>query len=452
MSSPLKSLALLASLCAALCLPSVAASGCGGSVADQPQPDGGDEGGIKHTGPPDDAGADAHVPLAPRCTEKRAPTPVVDGPGPSPLPDGGLSFFQKHPLPQLQDNGGPLLTSPRVVPIFFAGDPLADDLEDFVASMGCTAYWREAVGEYGIGDALAAPAAHLTEEAPAKITDAQIEAWLAKQITAAKSPLEAPTPNSVYVIFYPETTTITEQGARSCESFGGYHTEITVSGKHVAYAAIPRCDGFGGLSVFDAVTAATSHEIIEAATDPYNAQTLGYAYVDNDHLPWVFVLGGESGDLCAQEEDAFYQPDDFPFTVQRNWSNRAARAGGAPCVPKSTRPYFTAAPTLPNTVNLYGVPVSAVTVPVGGSAVVDVDLYTEKAGASLEVDAFDASQLLGTSGASTYTFDKTTGTGGDTLHLTISTPSGASTDPEIFALYVRRGGEQRIGWVGAVGH
>ncbi len=443
---------LAASLTAlALGAPFALVGACGGSTSSDGPSDGG-EGGTVVPEAAIDAGPDGHTPIVPRCTTPRAATPDAGGAliDPQPLDDGGPSFFSVHPLPQLANNGGPILANPRIVPVFFKDDDMANDLEDFVASMGCTDYWRSAVGEYGVGDALAAPAVHLPDAAPTKITDTQIESMLSKMITAGT--LEAPTKDSVYTLFFPETTTITEQGAESCQAFGGYHTDITVSGKHVAYAVIPRCDGFAGLSTMDALTGSTSHEIIEAATDPYNKEDPAFAYVDADHLAYVFVIGGEAGDLCAQEPDAFFQPDNYPFTVQRNWSNVQAHAGGNPCRPKGTSPFFTAAITLPDPVNLFGTGARGVNVPVGGSRVVDVDLYSEQPAATIEVQAFDASQALGANGSSSYSLDKNSGKSGDTLHLTITTPAGAPTDPEIFALYVRIGGRARLAFAGAVGH
>lgn len=118
----------------------------------------GDAGGIavEASAPtPLDAGPDTAGPrVYARCTTARPPSsPLsVDG-GPAVLADGGASFFTKHPPPIVTSSGGPVLKTPRIVPIFFADDPLADDLERFVMTVGCTDYWREAVGEYGVGDA-----------------------------------------------------------------------------------------------------------------------------------------------------------------------------------------------------------------------------------------------------------------------------------------------------------
>ena len=46
----------------------------------------------------------------------------------------------------------------------------------------------------------------------------------------------------------------------------------------------------GGLSAFDTLTGTTSHELIEAATDPYPYQNTAYGSVDDGHISWLFVL------------------------------------------------------------------------------------------------------------------------------------------------------------------
>jgi hypothetical protein len=438
--------------CATVCLLGLTVASCGGTNDTAGAAAPGDDGGATEPPlpppppppPPKDDGG-VHVPVAPRCTAARPADKLADMPAPT-------GFFATHPLPQLMNQGGAVLASPRVVPIFFAGDPMATALEDFVASIGCTEHWRTAVGEYGVGDAVAAPAVHLTESAPANIADADLETWLAGKI--ASGALEAPTKNTVYAVFYPEGTTVTLQGQQSCQTFGGYHTDLTLTGGGTAaYAVMPRCKSLGGLTGIDMVTGAASHELAEAATDPYNKEAPAYMMVDDAHEAFMYILGGENGDLCAQEQSAFYKPQGYPFTVQRTWSNRNARGGKNPCIPAATSAYFTAAPKLTDDIQLFGAqPTRGVKVAAGTSKTIDLDLYSESAGDDLHVDVIDVSGALGMGGGgSTYTLDRPTGKAGDTLKLTVTSPAGAS-GTEIFIIAVSGPGGMRIAWVGAVGH
>jgi hypothetical protein len=437
-------MSLLRMSCALVCL----LVACGGATAaQQTAPPATDDSPDPPANPPapppvkDDGGT--HVSTVGKCTKQRPADPAGTATPPS-------AFFTTHPMPQLVNQGGAILANPRIVPIFFPGDTMADELEDFVGSIGCNDDWRKAVGEYGVGDALAAPSVRLKEKAPTNITDTEIEDWLAQKI--ASKAFEAPTKDTVYMIFYPTGTTITEQGAQSCQSFGGYHTNITLpNGTDVAYGVVPRCSNFGGMGPKEATTGSASHEIMEAATDPYNKQSPAYAYVDDDHFAFMFVLGGESGDLCAQEEDAFYRPTGYPYVVQRNWSNIAARSGKDPCLPRSGAPWFTAAPTLIDNVDLFGAPTRGVRVPAGTAKTIDLDLFSEDPAGTMQVDVVDASYALGVNQMTQYSLDRSSGKNGDTLKLTVTAQAGAS-DTELFMVVLNGGGKMRVAWVGAVGH
>jgi hypothetical protein len=70
----------------------------------------------------------------------------------------------------------------------------------------------------------------------------------------------------------------------------------------------------------------TSHEFIEASTDPFPYTNTAYDLTDSTD-PWSFS-GGEVGDLCEGENT-----QESGFSVQRIWSNAAAKAGGPPCIP-----------------------------------------------------------------------------------------------------------------------
>ncbi len=444
-------LALRASIvnagCAVVCLAGLS-SACTTTTTEVVPPDPnatGDDGSGAQTPPAPPAQPPAPPPSHPtagKCTTSR-PADAL------PTMPAGTGFFATHPLPQLLDAGGSVISSPRIVPIFFKGDALETDIETFLGSVGCTDYWRTAVGEYKVGDALAAPSVVLDQSAPTSTDDQTIEQFLGGLISSKK--VEAPTPNTIYTIIYPEGTSITMQGGQSCQQFGGYHGDIqTPGGSPVAYAVIPRCKNFAGLSGINMVTAAGSHELVEAATDPFVHESPAYSQLDEQHYAFMLVLGAETGDLCAQEQNAFYKPNGYPFYVQRIWSNRNAHGGKNPCIPAASDPFLTAAPKLADTVDFFGATTTGVKVPAGTSKTIDVDIYSEN-GEIVTVDVMDATSATGMSGVSTYALDKSTGKSGDTVHLTITSPMGAS-QTEMFLLLVSGGGNQRVAWVGAVGH
>ena len=61
--------------------------------------------------------------------------------------------------------------------ISFAGYDQAASVEDFVATIGTSAYWTAAVAEYGVGTATVQPPVRLTDVAPTNIDDSTIQVF-----------------------------------------------------------------------------------------------------------------------------------------------------------------------------------------------------------------------------------------------------------------------------------
>jgi hypothetical protein len=377
-----------------------------------------------------------------RAADAGAPDPFdagVDGP-----PDALA-------LPQVQNLGGPTLQTPTFVSVTFPGDTLADPLEDFVASLGCTDYWRTIGADYGVGDAVASTPVRLAEQAPATIDDLQVRAWLAKKIDGGDPQFPRPAPGTIYVVFYPDSTEVTLQGGTSCRSFGGYHEGGQLAdGTPFSYAVIPRCPS-GGRDQTSTLTVAVSHELIEACTDPQpDGVPPSYAVTDANHIGWALLAGAEVGDMCEFANDAYYAPPGFPWTVQRIWSNSAAWAGASPCVPASSPGYFYAAavPSDAVTLNLTGTPqaYAMIHVPVGGSATVPVRLFAS-GGGTMNVQAIDPGPQLGQPQRLSLSLDAASGAGGATLHLTIQKLKGDSVvGAEPFQLLTTMNGRQTVNW------
>src|SRR5581483_1437341 len=131
------------------------------------------------------------------------------------------------------------------------------------------------------------------------LKDADIQKELENQIQAGKLP--PATDDNLYMIYFPSGFNIEIEGQRSCVTFCAYHEGFKSSqlGASVFYGVMPVCGGFGcgfGGSAFDSMTIVSSHEAIEAITDPF--PTPG----NNPSYPgaWDTTDGQEIGDLCAQ--------------------------------------------------------------------------------------------------------------------------------------------------------
>ena len=311
------------------------------------------------------------------------------------------SYPAPHPaFPQLVDQGGPVLTTPKIVTVTFPGDTSATQLQAFGAQVANNSWWdtvRAGYCETGsttacVGDGPAgtnvavatAPAASYTDSAQGGAST--LQTYIQSLIGTGTGKIPQPTGETILVFYFPATTTITLDGAASCSVFGGYHNSTTAGGVTFTYAIVDECAPQQGsnLTQLQSNTFAASHEIVEASTDPYQTQTtLGFYLNFNDPaiLPWNDLGGGEAADMCVDflglgQDEA----TEDAFTVQRIWSNSAAAAGGDPCVPASTSatPYFNAAPET-----------WLLTIPVGGSTTFTADAFSSAAMSSWVLAGYD---------------------------------------------------------------
>ncbi len=378
-----------------------------------------------------------------------APSDVYPAPHPDP--------------PQVVSAGGSVLKTPRIVPIFFKGDAMKAQVVEFAGKIGATPFWSANTTEYGVGAASAGDAVEIDETPAATLSDADVALYMRSLFDGKHGLGTEPDPNTIYTIYYPHTTTIELSGGMSgsetsCDAFGGYHDSTTTADfkKTIVYAVIPECPDFGGLSGIDAITATSSHEWLEAVTDPNPTTDPAFATVDDDHAVWSFFLGGsETGDMCAQDPTSFYIPKELGVAVQRSWSNAAAKAGHDPCVPAiDNGPYFNAAPVLPDTIKLSSgrggdaVATKGIKIPVGESRTIEVDLFSDgPTNGPWQVKA----RSLDFSNTKTLdlTLDRQSGQNGEKLYLTIKALAASPYKASAFMINSRLG-ERRTRWVGMV--
>jgi hypothetical protein len=218
------------------------------------------------------------------------------------------------PPADLVYNGGPLLGAVEVFTVFWGswwqsgvGAALAERLNGFF-DFALTSRLIDELVEYSAAGTTIAHgkrtgATTLTNPEPgATITDASIHRTLEQLIGAGTLP--ASTPQTLYFLYLPPNVAVVQGGSRSCQAFCGYHNAIRTD---IFYAVMPYpgCAGCaGGLSVVDALTSTSSHELCEAITDPVPG------------TGWYDDANGEIGDICAWQTK---QVGDY--TVQLEWSN-----------------------------------------------------------------------------------------------------------------------------------
>ncbi|HEY1957790.1 MAG TPA: hypothetical protein VGH28_19350 [Polyangiaceae bacterium] len=372
---------------------------------------------------PDDAGADV--------VDIDVSTPLDDG-GAADVNNGAPSdaYPAPHPAYPTISSEGTIIASPKLLPVFFTADPSMANLTTFVQTLGASAYWKSAVNEYGVGpvvarDAVVVDPSELGADAGATLAPKDLEQFVISHLDGTHAGWGAPDSSTVYVLFLPASVQVSDGNfGVSCKNIGGYHDSVAIGAVNVAFAVIPRCASFGSMQGDDVTTSSTSHEMVEAVTDPFSTQNLyGYSDVDQNHIIYSFQPLTELGDMCAQEGDSYFKPTDFPFMVQRIWSNAAAAAGRAPCQPQPAgNVYYAAVPVLPSATLTYGgysLPTTGITVPIGTSATFDLDLVSDgPTNGPINVMVLDAAQLSGGSPDVTYTLDRSSGYNGEILHAT----------------------------------
>lgn len=391
------------------------------------------------------------------------PDPVADaGPDDSATtPDAVVANYPAFlpDMPRVIASGGPVLKAPSVTPVFFPGFSFPTEMTEMTAKIGASKYW-EALTEYGIGPITQSAPIVLTPDliVPADIgpiTDEQIQAWLISRFDGTHAEFgNDPDTTSIYTLFYPAQTVISLQNSKSCQSFGGYHGNVTIKGQLVAYAVIPQCPSFGSQKAVDGVSAVVSHELSEAVTDPFPFDQPAYTQVDQNHFGWMFYLGGgEIGDLCAQFSASLSKPADIGYTVQSNWSNANAKAGHDPCQPAPDgQVYFNSMPALNDKVMSRGASTKGVKVAVGETKVIPVSLYSDAPTSGPWTVTVTSQNRNGTSPFK-YALDKSSGQNGDVLNLSItgvtavSGQSGTST----FVVTSQLGSRRNI-WIGLAGN
>ncbi|HEX4516450.1 MAG TPA: hypothetical protein VH054_23040 [Polyangiaceae bacterium] len=275
-----------------------------------------------------DAGTDAYGhKVFPEASVEAAPPPIDCDAGSTP----SATYPAAHPkLPLVTTVGGPVIASPRFVPIVFSAEDRTKDIGAFMKVAGGSSWWTLAA-QYGVGPATASDPIVVPETPAAQITDEDIQAWLANKLDGTHADFGVPDASAIYVVYYPASTTIYESSlGPSCVTYSGYHNETKVGATKVVYAVIARCDDV-------AMTSITSHELFEAATDPYFYTAPAWRGVDEPSETPYGAFNDELGDLCEGAGDV--TPDDIGYPVQRMWSNAGSQGAHDPCQPASV-PYF----------------------------------------------------------------------------------------------------------------
>lgn len=320
-------------------------------------------------------------------------------------------------LPRVAYRGGPFLANPRVVTVTWRSDEpaLVARLEQFGDGITKTSWWRAVVDSYCtkegrcIGEGSGGAHVHVGDAAPASIDDIDLLAVVERQVGALP-------PDSVVLVYPPAGTAVTDAFASYCK--GGpraYHR----ASKRWPYAVMPRCSDENEL------TAAASHELVEAVTNP-DPGAHGFAFERGSATLGFTYAGIEPVDPCGAITMDQHWTTAGGFAVQRAWSNREAALGHDPCVPsRPDRPYLALVPREP-AVRLGKV---------GDSATVVVDAVADREVPPWSVSAFDLTGFQEHAALVDVSFDRASIRAGESATLTIT---------------LRKINDGRLGIVGAI--
>lgn len=311
-----------------------------------------------------------------RCTQTRAAPPLPA----LPFEAHRQGFFTHHPLAQLRNQGGKILDTPRLVAVFFGDDAMRPATEAMLASYGCTDEWRDAVNEYGVGDALHDRTVTLDTYPDLGPPDSgAFDAWVRERAAAGQWG-DLPD-NQALIFFLPEGARASTQ---DCDQILGYHTHFTTEeGRLIPYAVIDHCQQGSNLEALDERTHTASHELIEMTTDPFPGTIPAWKSLDVGLRapllrPSTSGVDDEGADYCSAFVEAVTL---YPFSLAHNYSNRRARAGLSPC--QEGLPLFAAVALHEQSPDHTPPPIDLSS----GRARVTLDIFVEDPAASVTLDA-----------------------------------------------------------------
>ncbi len=269
------------------------------------------------------AAAGAPIPLAPLAAmtpEHRAGVARFVEPGKEPRATAELA----RPIAMDTSNtvgygGGSLIQNVHVVPVFWSPNvsfTIQSEIGCYFDAVVRSPYidWLSEYNAVGQGIGRGSTGASVTispSHTSNSLSDDDIRNELASQIDA--NVLPTPDANTMYMLYFPPGVSMTSNnGSCVAGGFCAYHDSFNHNGHHVRYGVFPDLsldgpcgNGCGGGDAFQNLGNASSHELMEAVTDP------------EPNNGWS-GSGGEIGDPCNHNEVNL--PGTY-YTVQTLWSN-----------------------------------------------------------------------------------------------------------------------------------
>ncbi|KAJ3313937.1 hypothetical protein HDV04_001243 [Boothiomyces sp. JEL0838] len=237
-------------------------------------------------------------------------------------------LLEKRATAALKYYGGPVIPNVEVHPIFYGGDSVQykSQINQFYAGVVNSPYY-DWLSEYNtpnqtIGRGTFGGSIDYTTNLKTSLDDQNdIQPLL---VGLADAGTISPNANTYFPIHFKPSIDITQGGSASCQVFCAYHGTISYKGGYIYYGVVPdqggSCAGGCGSSFnrLSNLQSVTSHELIEATTDP----AVGLATGNAAPLSWYDSNNGEIGDICNGKQGTITGGDGKTYTVQKEWSNK----------------------------------------------------------------------------------------------------------------------------------
>lgn len=240
--------------------------------------------------------------------------------------DAEIADANRRNTPHLTYHGGLLIPEVRVHPVFWNRDTRHQNNLNMMYKAITQSKLFDMLRQYSARKQLilrgTAATGYVNNGKGRRITDRDIRQELNRLFSHGL--LLPPTKNSYYPIHFPPGVTIEGPPGSGvgtlCVNSCGYHYAYKHNNANVYYGVIPDLGGpcargCGAGSEVDNLDSTSSHELVEAVTDP--ASSLGRAgWFDNR-------TGFEIADICNQRQAKIQGGDGKMYSIQREWSNRA---------------------------------------------------------------------------------------------------------------------------------
>jgi hypothetical protein len=294
-----------------------------------------------------------------------------------------LEALEGREVPTVNYYGGALLTHVEAQALYYGNEwssstysPQTSTLNSFLSDLTGGAYMQALTNAgYNVGTGTATTGAvDNTALTPGSvITDASIQSRLQADISSGL--LAVPGPNRLYVVYVEPNVAVNLGAGQGTTQQGilGYHTAFAghdAAGNPIAihYAVVAYPGGSAGnsslgTSAIDQLTAVSSHEVAEAATDP----NVGYA-----QLGWYDPRRGEIGDITANNPNAYVRLDGYLVQEVANQNDQLLTLNtGTTTPPTNPSPVATTSTLTAGAVNQngpFGLPTVSLTVTINPSS------------------------------------------------------------------------------------